>query len=197
MPNPNTFVLSDEEKNAANIRECSKTIIFAGRIYDPGKNLIDFVRVWEILSGRHQDWRAIIVGDDSKCTLQKEYIRSNHIERISFYGMTPDMRSIFLKADIQCITSHSEGWPLVLTEGMSCGVVPVVFDTFATASKIIVDGQSGYLVEKYNIQAMADKVSELIDSTELLCKMRSSAMERIAEFSAQAIARRWEQIFTR
>ncbi len=194
MPNPNTIELSDDEKKYAHIRECSKTIIFAGRIYDPGKNLIDFVRVWEILFRRHKDWRAIIVGDDSNCKMQKEYIRFNHIENISFIGKTSNIKSVFLKADIQCITSHSEGWPLVLAEGMVCGVVPVVFNTFATAREIITDGQNGYLVEKYNIQAMADKVSGLIDSTELLRNMRLSAMERVTEFSSHAVAERWAQI---
>lgn len=195
IPNPNSFVLSPEEVDWAINRKQTKTVVFAGRLYDSGKNLIDFIKVWSLLSKKYTDWHTLIVGDDSNCDKYKAYIRTHNIERIYFTGKATDMKKVFLSADIQCITSHSEGWCLVLTEGMSCGVVPVVFNTFATASEFITDKKSGFLVKPYDINEMADKVSELIESPELLKNMRISAINRISEMTPQAIATRWEQIF--
>lgn len=191
IPNPNTFPVVSKIENKGNY------ILFVGRVSDPVKNIDDFIKVWELLYLSFPAWTALIIGDDSKCIKQKEYIAENHIERISFLGFQNDVRKYYSMAKIICITSKHEGWPLVLTESMSMGCVPFSYTTFPSVYEIIDDQKNGVLCTPYNPSDMASKISYYIHNPNLLSKLSVNARKKVSKFAIDKVADKWLLLFNK
>lgn len=191
IPNPNLFDFNhylDLKSKKENI------IIFVGRVSDAGKNLSDFVKVWCLIASKYPDWKAIVVGDDSGCDKIKESIENHRIPNIEFIGHQTDVSKFYEVAKINCITSHSEGWPMVLVEGLSYGCVPCVFDTFESVHELVTDSKNGYIVRPYDNRMMANRIENLITNPDLLDNMALEACRLIKCYSLSQVLDQWEQI---
>ena len=93
------------------------------------------------------------------------------------------------------MTSRFEGMPLVLLEAMNAGVAPITFDYEFGPSDIITDGVNGLLVTNRDENEMADKLLDLIKNDDKRHSIAVRAMERISDYSAPSIARRWIEKF--
>jgi glycosyltransferase involved in cell wall biosynthesis len=65
-------------------------------------------------------------------------------------------------ADIFALASVREQFGLVLVEAMACGVPPVAVDRFGPA-EIVIDGETGWLVEPEDVTGLADALLHAID----------------------------------
>lgn len=75
--------------------------------------------------------KLLLVGDDSKAGSYKNFIVEKKLDRnIYFYGSTTrdKLPELFACSDIFILPSLSEGWPLVVMEAMSSGLVCIVSD---------------------------------------------------------------------
>ncbi len=87
----------------------------------------------EALAGiKHLDWHLKIVGDTSRSTaiveqLQLQIIANGLDNRVTLAGalQQPDVNSAYLDADIFVLSSHYEGYGMVITEALSRGL-PVI-----------------------------------------------------------------------
>lgn len=61
------------------------------------------------------------------------------LQRIEFVGQT-DSAPYYSSARILLLTSNYEGTPMVITEAMAAGVVPIVMNTFKDADLNIKNG---------------------------------------------------------
>lgn len=86
-------------------------------------------------------------------------------EKIEFCGFIPnkDVPAALHSLDIACIPSilDSESFGVSAVEAMSCSV-PVVVSDVDGLKEVVDDGVTGFVVERKNPQAMADKIIELI-----------------------------------
>jgi trehalose synthase len=76
--------------------------------------------------------------------------------------------------------STREGFGLVITEAMWKGR-PVVASNVGGIPTQIVDGESGYLVDPYDLDGIADLVVRLLDDEPLADEIGSNARERVRE----------------
>lgn len=189
IPNPNCFKVDTHLHY-----QKDNLIIFVGRVSDPVKNVKGFIDIWQQICYMQPDWSACIIGDDSGCDDYKRYIEKNDIKRISFVGHTNQISSFYEKAKIICMTSHHEGWPMVLTEAMSYGCVPCLYDTFGSASDIVLDGHSGFIVKPYCCDMFVNRLNYLIDSDDKFMQFSRNASSYIKQFSIDVIVDKWETI---
>lgn len=190
--NPLPFAISQNK-----LVKKDNVILFVGRINDPVKNLGDFIKVWQCLYADNSDWKAEIIGDDSGCDSYKKLIKDNGIDHIEFLGYQKEMKSYYQRAKIICMTSHHEGFPLVLLEAMSFGVVPCSYTTFATAYDLIDNNINGVLCTPYDILEMAKKIQNLIKDETLLEKMSISSVDKSRRYSIDIIGDKWEKLFVK
>ncbi len=190
--NPNIF---EQEKNSLHYSAKEYVLLFVGRLAFFQKNTLDFIKVWEIVSKNNPSWRAEIVGNDAGCQKEHDYVERNRIERCKFVGHTQDVSSYYEKASIICMTSHFEGWPMVLIEAMSRGCVPVVYKTFSAIHDIVTD-TNGVLIEPYDINSMARGIQYLIDNPQVRLRMAVSAVDSQRKFNVSSIVDEWEDLFT-
>lgn len=124
-----------------------------------------------------------------------EWLRTK-INRHTVYANTrkdklPDMLRP-LRGGILFIPSRYEGFSLSLIEGMSQGLVPIVYSV-GVAPEIIINGENGFLVTS---QAEAvEKTQLLLADPELRKRLSHKAAETTQQFSSNIIARKLMKLY--
>lgn len=106
-----------------------------------------------VLAGRGIDWQ-----NEALAALIRE---QNLQESIHLLGERHDMPRLSAALDIACCSSYDEAFPNVIGEAMSCGVPCAVTDV-SDLEWIV--GDSGRVVPPRNARALAEAISELIET---------------------------------
>jgi glycosyltransferase involved in cell wall biosynthesis len=103
------------------------------------------------LAERHPDMRFIVVGSGSMTDEMKDAARQ-HIpqDRIHFAGFVPSLSTpmYYLASDVVLCSSRYETWARMLNEAMLCKCVPVISEIVPAAGDLVVDGHTGYVVQR-------------------------------------------------
>ncbi|TLD91763.1 glycosyltransferase family 4 protein [Helicobacter magdeburgensis] len=142
-------------------------------------------------------WKLIIVGDGvMKEQIQAKILEKNLQDTIILKPFTKDIESEYLNASIYAMTSHFEGFGMVLVEASSYALPCIAFDIAAGPSDIIESHTSGYLIEDNDLQDYADKLIDLMSDKDKRESMGLQAKQRVKErFSKEAIMPLWEEVF--
>ena len=93
------------------------------------------------------------------------------------------------------LASEFEGFPLVLAECMSFGVVPVVYGSYSAVYDIIEDGKDGLIIPKtnegFNAVAMAEKMAVVMIDMRRLQQMALAAIQKSKNYSIDKIYQQW------
>ena len=97
--------------------------------------------------------------------------------------------------------SRSEGHPLVVLEALSAAL-PVVTTPVGAIPEIVDDGKEGFLVGPGDIDAMTDRIAQLLNNPALRAEMgRSARLRYERDFTAERFADRlgaiWESVTDR
>ncbi len=101
----------------------------------------------------------------------------------------------YLESSIFVLSSRFEGFGMVITEAMACGVPPVSFDCPCGPKDIIKDGEDGLLVKNGDIEQLADKICFLIANEEIRKEMGKKARINVERFKIEHIAQQWKELF--
>ena len=176
--------------------EKEKIILFVGRLNHSDKRPEQLLTAWSKIEKRLPDWRVVIVGDGPMRADLENYARELDLQRVSFEGFK-DPRAYYKRASVYVITSSHEGWPLTIMEAKQYGCVPVAYNSFASITDQVSNGENGYLVEPFNQEDLADKIVELAETDALREKMSQKARQSCERFAPEKIAQEWETVFSR
>lgn len=138
-----------------------KNLLFVGRL--SGEKRVDYLlEIWSKVCHSHPDWGLVIVGDGILRPQLEQMAKNMGLPRVHFEGYT-DPLDYYDSSSIFCLTSSTEGFALVLVEAMSCGCVPIAFNSYACATDIIDDEKNGYLIEPFDINKYSQRLTELMD----------------------------------
>lgn len=85
---------------------------------------------------------------------------------------------------------------MFLLEAQACGLPIVAYACECGPRDIIVDGETGLLIEeKQDYKRLAEGIIRLIEDEPLRKAMSKKARERSALFTPDTIMRRWEELF--
>lgn len=187
IPNPLPF-FPEEQSDCDN-----KEVIAVGRyVYQKGFDLL--IEAWRIVAEQHPDWQLRIYGSGDRSEfirLKEKYgLTSFHLE-----GETPEITKYYCKSSIFVLSSRYEGFGMVITEAMACGVPPVSFACPCGPRDIIRDKEDGLLAENGNIRQLAEKISYLIEHDDVRKKMGRQARANVERFHMEAIADQWKALF--
>lgn len=190
--NPVTIQLPN---NQIDLDSKEKIIISVGRLEPEIKKPQRVIDIWSKLYKDYPDWKLIIVGDGpEKERLEKE-VESNYINNVSFVGFQ-DPRPFYEKASILLLTSESEGFPLVLAESMSYGVVPCIYNSFPASTDIIKDDDNGLLIPKkenqFDVDVATELIAKIMKDDSLRKTMADNAINTAQSFSLEKITNGWE-----
>lgn len=181
-----------------------KAVLSVGRM-DEGdqKGFFRLLDIWKILAQNKkfecefQKWQLIIVGDGVlKKELESKIKALNLQERVILKPFTKQIEKEYLSASIYAMTSHFEGFGMVLAEASSYALPCIAFDIKAGPSDIIADEKSGFLVADNDLQGYADKLMLLMRDENLRQNFGSKAKQLVSEkFSKEVVMKEWQGLF--
>ena len=189
IPNPLSFV----PQNISKLTE--KRVIVVGRYcHEKGYDLL--LKAWRIVQNSIADWRLEVFGEGDRSQYE-EMISSLNMDRhrCILHGRSSNIQDEFEKSSLAVCSSKFEGFGLVITEAMSCGLPVVSFDCPWGPRAIIHDGEDGLLVENGNVEKLADAIIWMILHPEMRSKMATKAIENVQRFSIEKIAEKWRSLF--
>lgn len=172
-----------------------KRVISAGRLTkQKGYDLL--VPAWEIVHRTHPDWQLDIYGDgEDKEMIEQEIEQRGLLGVITIHNPTRQIYEKYQESDFYVMSSRWEGFGLVLSEAMSCGIPCISFDCPHGPSDIICDGEDGFLVENGNIAQLAEKICHLIEHEKIRQEMGCKARENVKRYLPENIMPQWEKLF--
>ena len=168
-------------------------VIAVGRL-DYQKGFDRLLDAWALLPERlRADWRLDIFGQGEwEEKLKKQIERLGIGASAAVNKPTNAIFDEYAKSDFLVMTSHYEGFPMVLIEAMACGVPAVCFDFLCGPRDIIANGVNGLIVPEGDLQAFADAMQKLMENPDLLEDMSSHAKGISESYSQDSIMKRWE-----
>jgi starch synthase len=152
------------------------TVLFVGREFGrKGGNelLAAFKRVRENVP----DARLIIVGPRDLQIDQPGVQSLGLINKDTPEGLAA-LQKIYSEATAFCMPSRFDCFPISLLEAMACGL-PCVGTRIAGIPEIIADNETGYVVELDDVEALADRLTRLLQNPEQARAMGKRGRTRV------------------
>lgn len=174
----------------------SKRIISVGRYsYEKGYDML--IKAWSIVTKKFPEWKLYIYGNGDVSEYISLIKHSQLEESVFCMPATKDIVSEYTKSSIYVMSSRYEGFGLVLTEAMSCGLPCISFDCPYGPSEIIKDGEDGYLVEKNDINMLAEKMQVLMGDITLRSQMGMNAQINVNRYNIDNVMKKWIDLFNK
>jgi glycosyltransferase involved in cell wall biosynthesis len=164
----------------------------------PIKDHETLIKAFELVQPKHPRARLRLVGDgELREQLAGRLALSPARQAIELLPGTSDPASQYAKASVVVLSSVNEGMPNVLLEAMAMGL-PCVGTAVGGVSEVIRNGQTGFLVQKREPQAMAQALDELLGNEALRERFGEQGRQvALAEHSLENVAERHAGVIER
>ena len=196
LTNPVTI---DSSSYDYSLSKKQKEIIYMGRIDFNQKRVYRVVDTWAKLEPVFPDWKLTIVGDGTARKDIEKQVKEYGLQRVSFEGFQQP-KPYYERASILMLTSEYEGFPLVLAECMSFGVIPAVYNSYSAVCDIVDGGKDGVVIpyEKngYDADNAAGMLAKVMQNDSLRNMMALAAVEKSKAYSIERIYQEWMSTLT-
>lgn len=152
------------------------------------KDLYTFIKVAQLVIKQGIAAKFLIMGDGPLRTELQNLVNELELsEQVVFLGFRQDIPALLPQLNIFMLTSQQEGMGSSILEAMACQV-PVVATRVGGIPEIVVDGETGLLANKGDIQALAKAVIQLAEDKTLCQTLTSNATRQLTTFSIQNMA---------
>lgn len=163
----------------------ARVIGFVGR-FTRDKGIEDLVNAFLALEDSHPDLHLLLVGrpeaDDSPSTATLERIETH--PRIHNAGVLQDVAPAYHVMDVLVFPSYREGFGNVVLEAAAAGR-PTIGYRSTGVRDAVVDGVTGHLVDRGDVEGLARAISRYISDSLLREKQGQAAFERVKRSFAQ------------
>jgi glycosyltransferase involved in cell wall biosynthesis len=147
----------------------------------PIKNPQTIVEACGLLKERNIPAHLFVAGDgEMMAELQQLSRKLGIADRTHWLGLVPDPTPLLQASDLFILATVGEAFGLVLAESMACGV-PVVGSRSGGIPEVVLDEETGMLVQPLNSTAFADAIERLAKDTDLRSRLSRQGIERARE----------------
>ena len=147
--------------------------LFIGRLLKE-KGIHDFVKAAKTVKGIYPDTQFTILGSIDYSNLgalqQSELDDLIASKAINYHGHVNDVKDWIVDSHVFVLPSYREGVPRSTQEAMAIGR-PVITTDVPGCRETVVDGVNGFLVQKWQPHALAEKMLYFIEHPEQIEKM--------------------------
>lgn len=155
------------------------------------------VKAFLLLNKDFGNWKLELWGpteDKNYCTEIEHIIKKNNLEeRIELCGATNDVEGVMRGADIFCMPSMYEGFPISLGEAMSIGLPVIGIKECLAVNDLIKDKETGLLCHN-NPEDIANKLKMLMSNVELRRKLGTAAHSEMKKYDSNEVWDRWDKL---
>lgn len=171
-----------------------KMILFSGRLNDYDKAPDRLMRIWAKVQDQLPEYTLEIVGDGPERGRLEAQAAELGLKNVHFEGWTNNVSPWYEKADILCLVSRTEGWPLCISEGLAHGVIPIAFNCSAGVNELL-DG-TGFPIPPADEDCFAQtlvKLARLPEEEKLA--LRKKGIAKAATLDPDTICAKWVNLF--
>jgi glycosyltransferase involved in cell wall biosynthesis len=185
-----------EQSNNTKLR-----VVYSGRLVEKQKRISDVVRAFISVAKLSTDIEFSIIGSGDTHLIEslKQLISKESLEnRFRFTGKlySDEYKKELSNHHIIVLLSDYEGIPGSLMDGMSCGLVPVVYGINGI-EELVIDKVNGVVVNDRS-ESFFKAILELKNDDKLRAELSSKALRTIAaKFSLEFAVDEWENLFLR
>lgn len=166
-----------------------RTLLMVGRLSYPKNHALMF-RTLKLLL-RDSDYRLILLGNGELDDELKELAKKMGLSgKIDFAGYTDNPFGYMAYCDCLVLSSHYEGLPSVLVEGLACGSTIVSVDCPSGPAEILEGSKYGILVRPEDDEALKYGILQAVRSVPDREKLR----KRARDFSVSSSVDRYEAL---
>lgn len=162
--------------------------------FRPVKRLRDVIHIF---AGVRRALPATLVlagdGPDRDAT-EQEADRLGLRPDVRFIGKVENVADLLRGGDLFLLPSETESFGLAALEAMACGL-PVVATRVGGLPELVVDGECGVLGAPGDVDGMTARAVDILRDRERHAAMRAAALRRAADFSADRLVPRYEQLY--
>jgi glycosyltransferase involved in cell wall biosynthesis len=174
-------------------------LVTGGRLhFFKGQN--QAVDAFKIVAAAHHTARLVILGD-------KGWFRDALEERVAGYGLTERVSfpgfldraayhdCLAASTAFLNLSTYLDPFPTVNLESMALGI-PVIGTCLGGTPEAVVDGETGFLVNPFDLDGVAARAQSLIKDDALRCRLGQGGRERVAkQYAVEQMAARYEAIY--
>ena len=173
----------------------SNRILAVGRLVYQ-KNFSSLIRAFALVAKRFPQWSLDIFGEGPERKSLSTLINALGLsEVVHLKGQSTRIQEIMLDYSTIAFSSRFEGFSLVLSEAMSCGLPVVSYACPCGPRDFVQDGVNGFLVPPGDEITLADRLCLLIEDENLRVKMGGLAFESSKRFRLGSIIPQWTALF--
>lgn len=188
----------DEYKKELGIGE--HAILFGGRLSGP-KGARKLVEALSLIIKTIPDAQLLVIGKkDSYAEKMLAYAQELDVgKNVLFTGWLTgeQVRRAYYSAAVVAVPSlYVDPFPTMNLEAMACRK-SVVATCLGGSREIVVDGETGYVVNPHTVQVMAEKLANLLTNKATCTQFGESGYTRVVkDFSLVEQAQKYEKLFT-
>lgn len=115
---------------------------------------------------------------------------------VQIHRPTKQIGEEYVRSSLLVMSSHYEGFPMVMIESMACGLPVVSFDYKCGPKDIIQHGINGLLVPEGDIKALANAMMEVMTDETYRRMLSRNARKVVDTYSEEAVMAQWIRLFT-
>lgn len=192
MPNPCDIELTHRYT-------CRRKIILGvGRVNQwEIKGFDNLIRAWAMIKDNNPGWICQIAGsyDDTALSTLRQEVGEDAFKTVEFIGFKSDIYDYMMSCEVFCLSSRTEGLPMVLLEAMNLGCACVAFDCNTGPAEIIEDGKTGLLVKNQDVRELAKKLDYIVSDDALRELFHQKAPLSVQRYSSNNILSMWMSMF--
>jgi len=141
--------------------------------------------------------KLLFVGDGPERQMAEELSRTLDVcDDVRFVGKQEQMEDILAIADLFLLTSDYESFGLAALEAMASGV-PVVSTNAGGLREIMIQGETGYMADIGDINAMSKYAMDILKNDEVLKKFKVNAAAHAKKYDISNIIPVYEKLYER
>lgn len=171
----------------------NKSFLFIGRLLKE-KGIYEYIQAAKIVKQRYPDTKFVVLGSIDESNLgalsQDELSMLIADDIIDYPGQVDNVVDWIANSDVFVLPSYREGVPRSTQEAMAIGRAVITTDV-PGCRETVVNGVNGFLVEKWNPEALAEKMIYFIENPEQIAIMGQESYKIAQEkFDADKVNQR-------
>lgn len=144
----------------------------------------------KLCSNVAMNFHLLMIGpDEDNLTQEIESMTCQHRTRLHMMGYTREPEKYIAAADVFCLPSYREGFPMVLLNAAACAV-PAIASRIHGSTDAIVDTVTGLLHEAGDHEALVAHVLTLANNVQLRRSLGDAARRRVVDLYSETVVTR-------
>lgn len=161
----------------------------------PVKRIGDVLEIFKNVQKKVNS-KLIIIGEGPDMEKVDQFLEENPnlIGKIRLLGKVNDLYRILQLSDVFLLPSEQESFGLAALEAMAANT-PVISSNAGGIPEVNIQGETGFLTEIGNVEAMSNYTIKLLSNEELLAEMKINAKKQAIKFDLKNILPVYERMY--